>query len=77
MYSANFVKFKQRNLLERLKPENTQIKGPEPTVQKKYRDWTGKYHKTTISPPESAYNRPLKRIVYDTWADTSGIWINK
>ena len=77
MYSADTVKYKERSLLQRLKPENTKIKGPEPSVRKKYRDWTGKYHKTLIAPPESAYNRPLKRIVYDTWTDTRGIWINR
>ena len=58
-------------------PENTKIKGAEPTVRRKYRDWTGKYHKNVIAPPESAYNRPLKRIVYDTWSDTRGIWLNR
>ena len=75
MYSAAVVKYKESALLNKLRYQNVKIKPPEPTLKKKYRDWTGKYYKTSPQGPPSAYNRPLKRIVYDSWADTRAIWI--
>ena len=77
MYSAETTRYRERSLLNRLKPENTKIAGPPPTIRKKYRDWTGKYFKLPPVKTENAYNRPLKKVVYDTWGDTRGVWLTK
>ena len=77
MYKQGSRRHKESTLLERLKSDHIKIKGPEPTVRKKYRDWTGKYFKLPPAQTESAYNRPLKKIVYDTWGDTRSVWLTK
>ena len=75
MYSANVVSNRESVILNKLQPGKVLIKGPEPTLHKKYRDWTGKYFNAEPLKTANAYNRPLTKIVYDTWADTRAIWL--
>ena len=74
MYSAANVTYRAKVRSEKLKPGNVQIKTPEPTIRKKYRDWQGKYYNSPPVAGPNAYNRPLKKILYDTMSDTRSIW---
>ena len=58
-----------------LQEENTKHQVPQFQNQyKHYMDWQGNFLKNWVAPPKSAYDRPIKKIHYDLWADTRSIW---
>ena len=75
MYSAGTFGYREPVILNKLQPKNVQIKPAEQTFKKKYRDWTGKYYVYQPLKAANAYDRPMKRPVYDTYADTRQAWI--
>ena len=77
MYSAGNFKHRIPVVVSKLQASKVKIAGPGdgPTVFRKYRDWSGKYSLAKPDKEPNAYNRPLKKLVFDTWADTRGIWL--
>ena len=69
------LKYRKPVLEERLKDENVKHGFPQyQNTRKHYMDWKGNFQKNWTAPPTSAYNRPLKKIHKDLWADTRTLW---
>ena len=75
MYSNSTVRDREAIILHKLHPSKVKIQPAGQTFRKKYRDWTGHYNSVPLPKAPNAYNRPMKRPVYDSYADTRGAWI--
>ena len=69
------LRYRKPVLDDKLKPENVKHSFSQyHNTRKHYIDWRGNFQKNWSAPPASAYNRPLKKIHYNLWADTRTLW---
>ena len=69
------LKYRKPVLELKLKEENVKQTFPQyQNTRKHYIDWQGNFQKNWTAPPHNAYNRPIKKIRYNLWADTRNLW---
>ena len=69
------LRYRKPVLAEKLKEENVKQAFPQyQNTNKFYIDYKGNFHKKWAPPVASAYNRPIKKIHYNLWADTTSLW---
>ena len=62
-------------LEQQLKDENVEISLPQyQNTRKHYMDAYGNFQKHWTESDPNAYNRPIKKIHYNLWADTRTLW---